>query len=104
MSKVDYKVIGPGNYKFEVRIWKENGIWQYSRDNDVDELLDISAEIMENKIDDLHRVEIKTGEKNIDPMFHALKVIDRNGDEMSFEWSDDDKIPKELEEFIEFIG
>lgn len=115
VNRIEYKVLTCVGYTLQIEIWKEEGCLHYSwkypfvnsrKLNQVSNMVsEVSVEELNEKITILKReFEIQQVKYVMDPCFYSLILFDREGEIASYDWSDDDHIPDELSQFLDFIG
>ena len=113
--RVKYEALGPLP-SLQISVWEENNklyfSWYYPFINTMnlnqvnDGESEISVNLLNQKISYLgdDSVITKSGKQSIDPVSYYLKIINSDGKEIIYNWSEDDIIPAEIKNFIAFIG
>ena len=113
--RVKYEALGPLP-SIQICVWEEDNklhfSWYYPFINKMklnqvnDGESRISVDLLNQKIGYLggDRVITESGEHSIDLVEYYLKIINSNGKEIIYNWSEDSIIPIEIENFISFIG
>lgn len=100
----------------QICVWEEDNklhfSWYYpfinkmKRNQVNDGESEISVNLLNQKIcylgDD--SVITKSGKRSIDPVSYSLRIINSDGKEIIYNWSEEDIIPAEIKNFIAFIG
>lgn len=112
--KIEYSVLSHAGISLKIDIWEEDGFIRFSWEYPLfiskkltqikNATSNVSVEELNEMISKVRRdIEIVRGEYVMDPSYHQLILFDKDGEEMSYEWSDDDLVPDELQEFLTFV-
>lgn len=113
--KLKYSVLCCVGYIYQIEIWEDDNqlyfAWHHQFADDKkwneadDSLCRISVEELNQMINVLNdNCEISPGRLVMDPSVYSLDIVDREGKETHYQWSDDNTISPGLSDFLAAIG
>ena len=112
--KLKYDVLCCVGHIVQVEIWEDENQLHYSWHHDFarqkrwtepkDAVCDTSVEELNRLIDNLREnCEISNGKLVMDPSSYTLDLVNRDGEEIHYRWSDDDNVSQGLKDFLTAI-